>query len=67
MDTRTMKNGPHRKNCNSGVVEKFVGLPMIPPIKSKRGDKSDEYLVKLKFHRDPTSEKSYFCDLNGLV
>ena len=31
--------------------------PTIPLIKSKKSDKSDKYFFKIKFRRDPTSEK----------
>ena len=35
-----------------------VETPLIPLIKSKHGDKSDKYFVRIKLCRDPTSYSS---------
>ena len=53
-----MKNTSHRKKWNAEAVEQHVEPHPITIIKGKRDDKSDKDFVKLKFQRDPTSEKS---------
>ena len=53
-----MKKILHRKKWNMAVVEQHMKPPLIPIIKNKRDHKSDNYFVKLKLHRTPTSEKS---------
>ena len=40
------------------MVEQHVDPPPIPPIKSKHNDMSYKDFVRLKLHRDPTSDNS---------
>ena len=58
MNTVTMENVLNKKKWNAGVVQLYVEPPQNPLIKSKHGDKLEKYFVKIKLHRDPTSEKS---------
>ena len=52
-----MKNVLHKKNWNQGTVKVHVEPPPIPLVKSKNDEKSDEYCVKIKLHRDPKPQK----------
>ena len=40
-----------------------VEPPPIPPIKSKNDEKLDNFFIKIKLRRDPTSQKSDLCEL----
>ena len=51
-----MQNIYHKKMWNAGLVQLHVEPPPTPLIKSKHDDKSEKDFVKVKLHRDPTSE-----------
>ena len=57
MNTSTMKNVSHKKNRNMGTVQVHMEIPMITLIKNKNDDKLEKDCVKIKLHRDPTSQK----------
>ena len=48
----------HKKKWNVGIVQVHVDPPSIKRIKSNNDEKPDNYCIKIKFHRDPTSQKS---------
>ena len=51
-----MKKISHDKNWHTGAVQIHVGTPLIPLIKIKNDTKAGNDSVKIKLHRDPTSE-----------
>ena len=51
-----MKNVYHKRKWNAGLLQLHVDPPPITLIKGKHNDKSEIDFVKIKFHRDPTSE-----------
>ena len=53
-----MNNLSHKKGCNLGMTQVHVELLAIPLIKGTYDGKSDNYFVKLKFRRYPTSSTS---------
>ena len=57
-----MQNVCQKKAWNVGVVQVHVEPPPTPLIKSKHDDKLDNFFVKLKFYRDPTSATSDLCE-----
>ena len=59
-----MKNVSHKKTRNLGVTQVHVELPPTPLIKGKHDDKSDNYLVTIKFCRYPTSATSDLYEFN---
>ena len=46
------------------MMQPHVEPPPIPLIKSKHENKSENYFVKIKFHRDPTSSSSDLYEFN---
>ena len=52
-----MKNSFHRKKWNASVVQQHMYPPPVPLIKNKHDDNLEKYSIKLKLHRDLTSEK----------
>ena len=52
-----MKNVYHQKKWNLVVVQVHAEPQLVPLIKIKHDDKSDKDFVKLKLHRDLTSDK----------
>ena len=53
----TMKNFLHHKNWNIVTVQLHVVTTPIPILESNNKYKLDKYCVKIKFRRDPTSQK----------
>ena len=53
-----MKNVYHKKGWNLVTNPAHVKPPPISLIKEKCNGKSDEYIVKIKLRRDPTSSTS---------
>ena len=51
-----MQNFSQNNKWNVGLVHFHVEPPPTPPIKSKHDDKPEKDFVKVKLHRDPTSE-----------
>ena len=58
-----MKNISHRRSWRSGTVQIHVDPPPTPLIKIKLDLKTEEYYVKIKLCRNPTSEKLDTCEL----
>ena len=56
MNTKIMKKFFHKKKWNAGFVQVHVDPPLVNLIKIKHNDKSDKDFVKIKLHKDPTSE-----------
>ena len=59
-----MKNVSHKKIWNLGMTQVHVEHMTIPLIKGKFDDKKDNYFVKLKLCRDPTSRTSDLYEFN---
>ena len=53
-----MKNVSHKKKWNTGLVQFHMDPPLINLEKGKHGDKLENDFVKIKLHRDPSSENS---------
>ena len=53
-----MKNVSHNKIWNQGAVQMLVEPPPIPLISGNNDTKLNKYSVKIKLHKDPTSENS---------
>ena len=51
------RNVPHKKRWYIGAVQIHVEPPPITLIKIKNDAKSEKYCVKIRFRRDPSSEK----------
>ena len=58
-----MKNTLQKKKSVAATVQVHVVPPLIPLIEIKNDEKSDKEVVKIKFHRDPTSENSALYEL----
>ena len=53
----------HMNKWNAETLKVHVEPTLIPLIKIKDDDKSDQYSVKIKLFRYRTSEKSYLYEL----
>ena len=58
----TIRNVSDKKIWRTGAVQIHLGTPQIPLSKSKNDLKAENYRVKIKLRRDPTSEKSYMYE-----
>ena len=50
-----MNNNSSKKGLMTGMTHPDVDTPTIPPVKENNNGKSDNYFVKHKLGKDPTS------------